>query len=272
MENYFRNKVLVVTGGSSGIGKAIVLKALSEGANVAVCSRNIDTLTSAYSADLSNEKLLLYPADVSVEDDCKAFISVVIQKWKTIDILINNAGKSMRALFNDTHVKVLQELMDVNFWGTVFTTKAALPHLIQSNGSIVGVSSIAGYRGLPGRTGYSASKFAMQGFLEALRTEMIHTGVHVMWVAPGFTASNIRNVALAADGSQQKETPLDEQKLMTAEDCALLILKGIQKRKRTMVMTKQGKATVWLNKILPALMDKIVFNHFAKEQGSPLKK
>jgi short-subunit dehydrogenase len=111
----------------------------------------------------------------------------------------------------------------------------------------------------------------VQGFLEALRTELLHTGVHVMWVSPGFTASNIRNVALAADGSTQGETPLDEGGLMSAEECALIILKAVEARKRTVIMTGQGKLTVWLNKLLPGLADKLVFKHFAKEPGSPLR-
>src|SRR5690606_27552928 len=164
------------------------------------------------------------------------------------------------------------ELMAVNFWGTVYTTKAALPSIIQRKGTVVGVSSIAGYRGLPGRTGYSASKFAMQGFLEALRTELLYEKVNVMWVAPGFTASNIRNTALAADGNPQKETPLNESKLMTAEECASRILNGIEKGKRTIVMTTQGKLTVLLNKLMPKMLDKIVFSHFEKEPDSPLKR
>jgi short-subunit dehydrogenase len=137
---------------------------------------------------------------------------------------------------------------------------------------VVGVSSIAGYRGLPGRTGYSASKFAMQGFLESLRTEMLHTGVHVMWVSPGFVASNIRNVALSSDGTAQAETPLDESKLMSAEECAGIIISGIEKRKRSIVMTTQGKLTVLINKLFPSLADKLVYNHFLKEPDSPLKK
>jgi short-subunit dehydrogenase len=192
--------------------------------------------------------------------------------WGGVDVLINNAGISMRALFEDTNTAVIKELMDVNFWGTVYCTRAAISHIIKSKGVVLGVSSIAGYRGLPGRTGYSASKFAMQGFLEALRTELLHTGVHVMWVSPGFTASNIRNVARTADGSAQAETPLDEKKLMSAEECASIILAAIENRKRTIVMTSQGKLTVWLNKLFPSLTDSLVYKHFLNEPESPLRK
>jgi short-subunit dehydrogenase len=216
--------------------------------------------------------LFCYKADVSIEADCKAFIDAVVSHWGGVDVLINNAGISMRALFADADLSVIKELMDVNFWGTVYCTKYALPFVTKSKGVIAGVSSIAGYRGLPGRTGYSSSKFAMQGFLEALRTELLYTGVHVMWVSPGFTASNIRNVARSKDGSAQAETPLDEGKLMSAEECARIIMDGVVNRKRTIVMTTQGKLAVWLNKLFPSIADKLVFNHFLKEPDSPLKR
>jgi len=262
-------KVVVITGGSSGIGKALAEIALSRGAKVAVCGRNLGKLQATFAA---SPVVLCIQADVSKEEDCNRFIADVVAKWGRVDVLLNNAGISMRALFEDADLKVIRELMDINFWGTVYCTKAALPYILKSKGVVAGISSIAGYRGLPARTGYSASKFAMQGFLEALRTEMLRTGVHVMWVSPGFTASNIRNVARSADGSAQAETPLDESKLMSAEECARIILDGVAQRKRTIVMTGQGKLAVWLNKLLPSLADKMVYKHFLNEPDSPLKK
>jgi len=267
----FTNKVVVITGASSGIGMALALDALQRGAKVAVCARNDEKLRQSYT-NFSSEQVFCMGADVSKEADCKAFIEAVIAKWGKVDALVNNAGISMRALFEDADVSVIRELMDINFWGTVYCTKYAVTSIRQNKGVIVGVSSIAGYRGLPGRTGYSASKFAMQGFLEALRTELLHTGAHVMWVSPGFTASNIRNVARSADGSAQGETPLDEGKLMSAEECARIILDGMEARKRSIIMTGQGKLTVLINKLFGGLADKLVYNHFLKEPGSPLAK
>jgi short-subunit dehydrogenase len=263
------NKVVVITGGSSGIGKALADAALARGAKVAVCGRNLEKLQQQFAP--SND-LYCFKADVSKETDCKSFIESVKERWGGIDVLINNAGISMRALFEDLDLSVIRELMDINFWGAVYCSKYALPSLLQRKGVIAGISSIAGYRGLPGRTGYSASKFALQGFLESLRTEMLRTGVHVMWVSPGFTSSNIRNVARSSDGSAQAETPLDESKLMSAEECARLIIEGIENRKRTLVFTCQGKLAVWLNKLFPALADKLVYKHFLNEADSPLKK
>lgn len=264
------NKVVVITGGSSGIGRALAGVALARGARVAVCGRDVARLQAQFGA--ASPSLLCLRADVAVEADCQAFIDAVLAKWGAIDVLINNAGISMRALFEEADLKVIRELMDINFWGAVYVTKYALPAIRARNGVVVGVSSIAGYRGLPCRTGYSASKHALQGFLEALRTELLHTGTHVMWVCPGFIASNIRNVARGADGNAQGETPMDESKLMSADECATIILNGVAQRKRTIVMTGQGKLTVWMNKLFPALADKLVYKHFKNEPDSPLQR
>lgn len=265
-----KDKVVVITGASSGIGKALALLAADQGAKIAVCGRNAEKLAEAFGE--ANDNTLIKAADVSKEEDCKAFIEAALSKWGRVDVLINNAGITMRALFEDVDISVIKELMDINFWGTVYCTKYALPSIRRNRGVIVGVSSIAGFRGLPARTGYSASKFAMQGFLEALRTELLETGAHVMWVSPGFTSSNIRNVARSADGSSQGETPLDESKLMSAEECADIILDSIKKRKRTVIMTGQGKLTVWLNKLFAGIADKLVYKHFLNEPNSPLEK
>ncbi len=262
-------KVVLITGGSSGIGKALTNEALARGAKVAVCGRDINKLQNSFTA---SENLICVQADVSKEEQCAAFVQAAVQKWGQVDVLINNAGISMRALFNEVDLTVIRELMDINFWGAVNCTKFALPAILKTKGVICGVSSIAGYRGLPCRTGYSASKFALQGFLESLKTELLQTGTHVMWVSPGFIASNIRNVARGADGSAQGETPLDESKLMSAETCAQIILDGIEQRKRTVVMTSQGKLTVFINKLFPSLADKLVFGHFMKEPDSPLSR
>ncbi len=261
--SFFSNKVVVVTGGSEGIGKALVDRLLQYGARVATCGRNYEKL---YELQTSHPGRPLHTAtaDVSKEGDCRNFIQSVLQAFGTIDILINNAGVSMRALFKEVELQTLHTLMDVNFWGTVYCTKFALPEIIKNKGAVVGVSSIAGFRGLPGRTGYSASKFAVNGFLEALRTELLDDGVNVMWVCPGFTTSNIRNVALDKDAKPQKENPMNEDKLMSAEECATYILEAIEKKKRTRVMTFLGKRTVFMNKYFPALTDKLVRKFYFK--------
>jgi short-subunit dehydrogenase len=263
MTDFFKNKTVAITGGSDGIGKALIEALIPKGAKIATCGRNADKLDKL-KQEFPSDNLFTVTADVSNYEDCKKFIDSTIQTFGGIDILINNAGISMRALLKDAEVDVIKKVMNINFDGTVHCTKLALDSIIERKGTIVGVSSVAGFRGLPGRTGYSASKFAVNGFLEALRTELLDTGVNIMWVCPGFTASNIRNAALTKDGSQQGKTPLDEASLMTAEECAAITLKAIEQKKRTVIYTMADKRTVWLNKLFPKLTDKLVRNFFYK--------
>jgi short-subunit dehydrogenase len=263
MSGFFKNKVVVVTGGTEGIGKALVDWFLQNGARVATCGSNHDKLYKLQS-EYPSFPLHTIVADVSNENDCRHFIETTIKVYGGIDILINNAGISMRALLKDVTVDVIRKVMDINFFGAVYCTKFALSSIIERKGTIVGISSVAGYRGLPGRSGYSASKFALQGWLEAIRTELMDEGVHVMWISPGFTTSNIRNAALTEDGSVQGETPLDEGSLMTAEECAVLIAKAIEHKKRSAVFTFNGKQTVFMNKFFPGWADKLVKKFFFK--------
>ena len=267
------DKIVVITGASSGIGKALATEFASRGANLVLAARQYVTLCEI-AQDLQqqyNIKAIAVECDVAVETDCEHLIKQAITTFGRIDVLINNAGISMRALFKDADIQVLKTLMDVNFWGTVYCTKYAMPELLKTQGTVVGVSSIAGYKGLPGRTGYSASKFAMNGFLDALRVENLKTGVHVLTACPGFTASNIRNTALDKQGKQQGESTLHEEKMMTAQEVAKIITNGVENHARTLIMTGQGKLTVLLSKFIPAVLDKLVFNVFAKEKDPLLK-
>jgi short-subunit dehydrogenase len=262
--SFFNNKVVVVTGGSDGIGKALINALIPLGSKIATCGRNYDKL---YHLQMQYSNVLLHAVacDISKEDECRRFIESTIETFGTIDILINNAGVSMRSLFEDSNMDVIRRLMEVNFFGSVYCTKYALPEIMKQKGTIVGISSPAGYRGLPGRSGYSASKFALRGWLESIRTELLKTGVHVMWVSPGFTASNIRSAALNGKAELQGESPLDESKLMTAEECARHILHAIEKRKRTLTLTTSGKLTVFMNRFFPSLSDRLVYNYFYKK-------
>ena len=268
-----KNKIVVITGASSGIGRALAEEMAKRGADLVLGARQYVTLCEI-TAELQqkyNVKALAVQTDVTKEEDCKVLIDQAILTFGKIDVLINNAGLSMRALFKDVDLAVLKNLMDVNFWGTVYCTKYALPEILKTTGSVVAVSSIAGYRGLPGRTGYSSSKFAMNGFMECLRTELLKTGVHVMVACPGFTTSNIRVAALAQDGQAHGETSMEEGKMMSAEEVAVRICDGIEQRKRTLIMTRQGKLAVWVNKLFPKFADKKVFELFTKEKNPLIK-
>jgi short-subunit dehydrogenase len=264
MATYFQDKVVVVTGGSDGIGKALVDALLQQGAKVATCGRSHDKIYRLQS-EYPSAPLHTMVCDVSSENDCRRFIETTLKVYGGIDILINNAGISMRALLKEIQPGVIEKVMAINFFGMVYCTQYALDSIIERKGTIVGVSSIAGYRGLPGRSGYSASKFAMQGWLEAIRTELMHDDVHVMWVCPGFTTSNIRNAALTKDGEPQGTSPMDEGEMMSAEECARHILQAIRRKKRTLVLTFKGKQTIFLNKFFPGLADRLVRNFFFRE-------
>jgi len=265
MNDFFKDKVVVVTGGSEGIGKALIDALIPMGAKVATCGRNQDKLYNLQ-IQYSNHLLHTMVADVSQYSECQNFINSTIDTFGGIDILINNAGVSMRALLKDVDVDVIRKVMDINFFGTVYCTKLSLNSILERKGTIVGISSIAGYRGLPGRSGYSASKFAVNGWLEAVRTEVMDDGVNVMWVCPGFTKSNIRNAALNSKGKTQGESPLREASLMSPEKCARHILNAVAKRKRTLILTVRGKQTVFINKFFPSLADKLVKKFFFKNK------
>lgn len=266
-----KNKVVVITGASSGIGRALAKEFAAKGARLSLGARRTELLDELKS-ELRESEILIHKTDVSQEDDCRLLIEETVKHFGQIDVLINNAGISMRALFEEVDLKVIRQLMDVNFYGTVYCSKYALPYLLKTKGSLVGVISIAGYVGLPGRTGYSASKFAIRGFLDTIRIENLKKGLHVLVAAPGFTASEVRKVALTNDGSQQGETPRNEDKMMSAEECALHIVKAVEKRKRELILTfVEGKLTVFLGKFFPSLLDKLTYNHMAKEPNSPFK-
>lgn len=268
-----RNKVVIITGSTSGIGKALAEKFGREGAKVVISGRQLDQLhENAASMIKAGAHVHVVPADVSKEEDCKRLIAETISKYGQIDVLINNAGISMRALFSEVSLDVIRQVMDINFWGAVYATKYALPHLLKTQGSVAGVSSIAGKKGLPGRSGYSASKFALEGFLETIRTENLKNNLHVLVACPGFTASGIRAKSLSKDGTAQGESPRDEKSMMSAEEVAGKIYLAVKNRKRDLILTPEGKLSVFLNKFFPSWMDKVVYNHMAKEPDSPFSK
>jgi len=263
--------VVVITGASSGIGRAMAKEFASKGAKLILGARRIEMLEELL-LELPGVEVLIKRTDVSIENDCRELIEASIKRFGQIDVLINNAGISMRALFEDVELKVIRQLMEVNFFGTVYCTKYALPHLIKSKGSLVGVISIAGFVGLPGRTGYSASKFAVRGFLDTVRIENSKNGLHVLVAAPGFTASEVRKSALTYNGSLQGITPRNEDNMMSSEQCAHHIVKAIQNRKRQLILTfVEGKLAVFVAKFFPSLLDRVTYRHMAREPRSPLK-
>jgi short-subunit dehydrogenase len=267
----FTDKVVIITGASSGIGLACAKEFASLGAKVVIASRNTEKIDKIAKELSVLNKCLAIKTDVSVEADCRHMVEKTIEEFGGIDYLINNAGISMRAIFDDVEMKVLHQVMNINFWGTVYCTKYALPYLQKSNGTLVGISSLAGFHGLPGRTAYSASKSAMQGFLECIRIENLKSGLHVLVLSAGFTSSNIRVSALDAHGNSQGETPRPEDRLMPPETVAKALVKAIRKRKRNKILTIEGKLMIFLQRILPEWVDNMIYKSFKKEPNSPLK-
>ena len=265
-----RDKVVIVTGASSGIGLATAKEFARRGAKVVMAARSEDILKNLEN-ELQNNGFEAYAVktDVSIEEDCRNLINKTIEKYGRINILINNAGISMRALFDNVEISVLKRLMDVNFWGTVYCSKYALPHLLHSRGSLVGVSSIAGMQGLPGRTGYSASKFALHGLLETIRIENLRKGLHVMILTAGFTRTDIRKRALKANGQQQGITPRNENKHMKPERVARAIIRALRKKKRHKILTIEGQLLAIFQPIIPTVCDLIAYKKLSREQDSP---
>ncbi len=268
----FKDKVVVITGASSGIGEALAYEFARLGTKVVVAARSGEKLDEV-AANITSQggEALAVATDVSREEDCRELIGAAVTAFSGIDLLVCNAGLSMRAILDDVDLRVLHRLMDVNFWGTVYCTKYALPYLQASHGSVVGVSSVAGLHGLPGRVGYSASKYAMTGFLETVRIENLKKGLHVMIACPGFTSTKVRFNALTKDGSPQGKTPREEGKMMSAEEVARRIVKGIKRRKRFLLMGWEGRSTRFVKRFSSALLDMAFYKIMAKEPDSPLK-
>ncbi|PKP39098.1 MAG: short chain dehydrogenase [Bacteroidetes bacterium HGW-Bacteroidetes-15] len=266
----FINKIAIVTGASSGIGKAMTIELSLKGATVVLAARNVQFLAEVESTiNKSGGKSLVVKTDITDEAQCKALIDKTIQSFGKIDILVNNAGVSMRSSFLDVEISVLKRLMDTNFWGAVYATKYALPYILESKGSIVGISSVSGVTPLPGRSGYVASKHALDGFLETLRVENLDNNIQVLLVHPGFTSSNIRNAALNSNGQAYAETPLDESKLMSAETVARIVVKGIIKRKREINLTFTGRLAMWAFRHFPSITERLIYRAMKKEAGAP---
>jgi NAD(P)-dependent dehydrogenase (short-subunit alcohol dehydrogenase family) len=267
-----KGKAVIITGGSSGIGRALAEEFGRNGCKVMITGRNKEHVDEAVN-DLRAQGIEAFgfPSDVSSEEDCRRMADEAVRLFGRIDILINNAGITMRSLFEEVDLAVIRKVMDINFFGAVYATKYCLPEIIKTRGSVVGISSVAGFRGLPGRSGYSASKFALNGFLEALRTEHLKSGVHVLTACPGFTASNIRKSALSKNGTVQGESPRDEGRMMSAEEAARRIYQATLHRKKYIIMTPEGRITVFLNKWLHSLTDRLVYETLAREKDSPFK-
>lgn len=263
-------KVIIVTGSSDGIGAEIARQlARKHGAQLTLvlAARNEERLREiAAECAGHGAQILVLPTDVAVEAQCRRLIAATVEKFGRIDALINNAGRSAHALLEEVQdLGWYEELMRINFWGSVWCTHAALPYLKASKGSIVAVSSLAGLIGVPGRTAYSATKFAMGGFFEALRAELKTAGVSVTTVYPGVVATRIRHHGFNAAGGQLGHSSLKEDNAMPVEECAGLIIDGMQARRREVVMSFKGKLGRFMKLIAPGRVEAMALAAVADE-------
>jgi dehydrogenase/reductase SDR family protein 7B len=272
LKTNLQDKTVVITGASSGIGEATAYAFAQQKCKLVLAARSMDKLELVkYKCEQLGAQVQIVNCDVSKEEDCQRLINEAINVFGTIHVLINNAGISMRAMLEDCDLSVIKQVMGINFWGSVYCTKFALAELLKNKGSIVSVSSVSGLVGLPARTGYSASKYAIDGFMQSLRIENLKKGLHVGIIYPGYTASNIRNAALNRFGKAQAESPLDESKLMNPNVVADTIVMMVQTRRRQRILTMQGHLSNFLNVFFPRWVDGVIYNYVAKEKDSPFK-
>ncbi|MFC2133105.1 SDR family oxidoreductase [Bacteroidota bacterium] len=255
----FKNNVIIITGASAGIGKELALQLAWQSAKLVLAARDTVKLrTLVKECNKLGGKAVAAKTDISDKLQCKRLINKTIKEFGRIDTLINNAGLSMWAKFDEIkNPDMLKQIMDVNYLGSVYTTFYALPYLKKSKGRIVGISSLTGKTGVPTRTGYAASKHAMAGFFDSLRIELMNSGVSVTMIYPDFVATEVRERALGKDGKPLKQSHIKESGIMTAEECAAQIIDTAAKRKRELVMTPRAKAGLWLKLIAPKIVDNI---------------
>jgi NAD(P)-dependent dehydrogenase (short-subunit alcohol dehydrogenase family) len=262
----FKNKVALVTGGASGIGLAACWELIKQGVRVAMLDMDKKMLKIQQQNFLDQGyKIFTMECDVTKEKVCQSVINQVVKKFGRIDILFNNAGITQRGLFEKTDVAVFKKVMDVNFYGSLYCTKVALPSLIRTKGMIIVNESIAGVAPLLGRTGYSASKHALHGLFTSLRCELRHKGVHVMIVCPGFIRTHLQTRALGSDGKIATHEQTTIGKEDTPENVAKQIVKAIEKKKNMVVLTFMGKLGYLISRLSPLLYEHLMTHQFRKE-------
>lgn len=255
----FRGRVALVTGASEGIGRALALALARHGARLVLAARNADRLEQlAAECRALGAEALAVPTDVAEEPQCGALVRAALERFGAIDLLVANAGATMWSRLDELEdVGVLERLVRVNYLGAAWLTRHALPALARSRGRIVAVSSLAGLTGVPTRTGYAASKHAMFGFFDSLRIELAGSGVSVTMVAPDFVVSEIHRRAAGPDGRPLGRSPMQESRIMTAGDCARIILRAAARRERLALTSTRGRLVRWAGLLAPGLLDRL---------------
>ncbi|OLP15796.1 short chain dehydrogenase [Leptolyngbya sp. 'hensonii'] len=255
----FSQQTLILTGASTGIGRSLAIALAQKGARLVLAARNQPALAETAAACMEQGgEAIAVPTDVTRSEDCQQLVAAAIDRFGCLDALINNAGTSMLARFDTvTDLSIFEQIMRVNYLGAVYCTHYALPYLKTSQGLLVAISSLCGKTAVPTRSGYVASKHALQGFFDTLRIELQESGVDVLVVSPGFVATDIRQRALGADGHSLGQSPRDESKnTMSVELCVAQIMRAMERRQREQVMTLKGKLIPWVKLVAPGLVDR----------------
>jgi len=264
-EKTFQNKVAIITGSSRGIGKATAIELVKNGASVVLNGRNQESLTKAENEIKAlGGKVLSICCDVSIPEQAKNLIDKTIKTFGRLDILINNAGVSMRGDFSDLNPEVFKTVFETNIFGVVNPSIPALPHIRKSHGSIVFISSLCGIRGLPGLSAYCSSKMALRAIAESIRIEEINSKIHIGLILVGFTENEHDKKTIAADGSLLTINDRSNFKVQTTTTVAKAILKNIKKRKFRTTLSGIGKLNALMQAIMPGLVEKIIIHSVNK--------
>lgn len=255
----FAGKTVLITGASEGIGHALALALAAQGARLALNARDAARLAAAArECGALGAQTFTLPGDISRPETCARLVAGTVERFGCLDALVNNAGVTMWSRFDAvSDFSVFERLMAINYLGAVYTTAAALPHLKASRGLIVAIASVAGLTGVPERTAYAASKHAMVGFFESLRIELSGSGIAVTIVAPDFVVSALHRRAIGPDGTALGASPMQESRIMSAEECARLIVGAMQRRQRLLITSARGRLGRWGRLIAPALVDRL---------------
>lgn len=260
IQEFMTTQTIILTGASTGIGRALAIQLAAKGASLVLAARNPVTLqeTTAACNQVGGDAIAV-PTDVAQPDACQRLVEAAVEAFGRVDVLVNNAGISAIAPFEKIEdLSLFEQVMRVNYLGAVYCTHYALPHLQTSRGLLVAISSQCGKIGVPTRSGYVASKHAMQGFFDTLRIEQRPHGVAVLVVSPGFVATDIRKRALGGDGCPIGVSHRDESRqTMPVEECARQIVRAMEQRQRELLMTFKGKVAPWMKLIAPGLLDRI---------------
>lgn len=264
----FNHNVVVVTGASEGIGRALCEALAPQRPKLVLSARNAERLESlAHTCRQAGAEVLVVPGDLTRPEDCRHLVDATMERFGRLDTLVANAGRTMWARVDEIEdMAIVRDVMELNYFSVVALTMAALPHLKAAHGRIVLVASVAGLTGVPSRSAYCASKHAVIGFFDSLRIELADTGVTVTTICPDFVVTQIHRRALDGHGQPLGETPMQESKIMTAEECAALMIPAMAKRQRMLITSRRGKLGRFLKIVAPGVIDRIAAKAIAERK------